>query len=205
MRKAKPKKRYVLPDPKFRDVTVTKFVNNMMYDGKKSLAYGIFYGALEIVEKRTSENGLEIWKKALNNVMPAVEVKSRRVGGATFQVPTEVRADRKQSLGMKWMINYARKRGEKTITERLAGEIIAASKGAPSRGSAAPIRTQVSKSRMMFSASFPPSSLGGISKSSLEYRIAEINKLAWRFPGTTAGPESPPRRIPSRVSSSKPP
>jgi small subunit ribosomal protein S7 len=129
MRKAKPKKRYVLPDPKFRDVTVTKFVNNMMYDGKKSLAYGIFYGALEIVEKRTSENGLEIWKKALNNVMPAVEVKSRRVGGATFQVPTEVRADRKQSLGMKWMINYARKRGDKTITERLAGEIIAASKG----------------------------------------------------------------------------
>ncbi|MCP9769689.1 30S ribosomal protein S7 [Lacihabitans sp. LS3-19] len=129
MRKSKPKKRYVLPDPKFRDVSVTKFVNNMMYDGKKSLAYGIFYGALEIVEKRTSENGLEIWKKALNNVMPAVEVKSRRVGGATFQVPTEVRADRKQSLGMKWMINYARKRGEKTITERLAGEIIAASKG----------------------------------------------------------------------------
>ncbi len=129
MRKAKPKKRYVLPDPKFRDVTVTKFVNNLMYDGKKSLAYGIFYGALEIVEKRTSENGLEIWKKALNNVMPSVEVKSRRVGGATFQVPTEVRAERKQSLGMKWMINYARKRGEKTMTERLAGEIIAASKG----------------------------------------------------------------------------
>jgi small subunit ribosomal protein S7 len=129
MRKAKPKKRYVLPDPKFRDVTVTKFVNNLMYDGKKSLAYAVFYGALEIVEKRTSENPLEIWKKALNNVMPAVEVKSRRVGGATFQVPTEVRAERKQSLGMKWMINYARKRGEKTITERLAGEIIAASKG----------------------------------------------------------------------------
>jgi small subunit ribosomal protein S7 len=129
MRKAKPKKRYVLPDPKFKDVTVTKFVNNMMYDGKKSLAYSVFYGALEIVEKRTSENGLEVWKKALSNVMPAVEVKSRRVGGATFQVPTEVRADRKQSLGMKWMINYARKRGEKTITERLAGEIIAASKG----------------------------------------------------------------------------
>ena len=129
MRKAKPKKRYVLPDPKFRDVTVTKFVNNLMLEGKKSLAYGIFYGALEIVEKRTSENGLEIWKKALSNVMPAVEVKSRRVGGATFQVPNEVRAERKQSLGMKWMINYARKRGEKTMTERLAGEIIAASKG----------------------------------------------------------------------------
>ncbi len=129
MRKAKPKKRYVLPDPKFRDVTVTKFVNNMMFDGKKSLSYSIFYGALEIVEKKTNENGLEIWKKALNNVMPSVEVKSRRVGGATFQVPMEVRAERKQSLGMKWMINYARKRGEKTITERLAGEIIAASKG----------------------------------------------------------------------------
>jgi small subunit ribosomal protein S7 len=129
MRKAKPKKRYVLPDPKFKDVTVTKFVNNLMYDGKKSLAYSIFYGALEIVEKRTSENGVEVWKKALSNVMPAVEVKSRRVGGANFQVPTEVRAERKQSLGMKWMINYARKRGEKTMTERLAGEIIAASKG----------------------------------------------------------------------------
>lgn len=129
MRKAKPKKRYVLPDPKFRDVTVTKFVNNLMYDGKKSLAYSIFYGALEIVEKKTSETGIEVWKKALTNVTPAVEVKSRRVGGATFQVPTEVRADRKMSLGMKWMILYARRRGEKTMTERLAGEIIAASKG----------------------------------------------------------------------------
>ncbi len=129
MRKAKPKKRYVLPDPKFKDVNVTKFVNNLMYDGKKSLSYDIFYGALEIVEKRTSENGLEVFKKALANVMPAVEVKSRRVGGATFQVPTEVRAERKQSLGMKWMITYARRRGEKTMTERLAGEIVAASKG----------------------------------------------------------------------------
>jgi small subunit ribosomal protein S7 len=129
MRKAKPKKRYVLPDPKFRDVTVTKFVNNLMYDGKKSLAYGIFYGAVELVETRTKENGLEMWKKALSNVMPAVEVKSRRVGGATFQVPTEVRTDRKQSLGMKWLILYARRRGEKTMTERLAGEIIAAAKG----------------------------------------------------------------------------
>lgn len=129
MRKAKPKKRYVLPDPKFKDVSVTKFVNNLMYDGKKSLAYSIFYGALEIVEKRTSESGIEVWKKALTNVTPSVEVKSRRVGGATFQVPTEVRAERKQSLGMKWMINYARKRGEKTMTERLAGEIVAAAKG----------------------------------------------------------------------------
>ncbi|PLK46067.1 MULTISPECIES: 30S ribosomal protein S7 [Emticicia] len=129
MRKAKPKKRYVLPDPKFRDVVVTKFVNNLMYDGKKSIAYSIFYGALDLVEKRTKENGLELWKKALSNVSPAVEVKSRRVGGATFQVPTEVRSERKQSLGMKWLINYSRKRGEKTMTERLAGEIIAASKG----------------------------------------------------------------------------
>ncbi|MFD2523527.1 30S ribosomal protein S7 [Emticicia soli] len=129
MRKAKPKKRYVLPDPKFRDVVVTKFVNNLMYDGKKSIAYSIFYGALELVEKRTKENGLELWKKALSNVSPAVEVKSRRVGGATFQVPTEVRSERKQSLGMKWLINYSRKRGEKTMTERLAGEIVAASKG----------------------------------------------------------------------------
>lgn len=129
MRKTKPKKRYVLPDPKFKDANVTKFVNHLMYDGKKSLAYSIFYGALDLVEERGEENGLEVWKKALSNVMPSVEVKSRRVGGATFQVPTEVRAERKQSLGMKWMIAAARKRGEKTMTERLAGEIMAASKG----------------------------------------------------------------------------
>ena len=101
----------------------------MMYDGKKSIAYSIFYDAVELVEKKTSENGLESWKKALNNVMPAVEVKSRRVGGANFQVPTEVRPERKIALGMKWLINYSRKRGEKTMTEKLAGEIIAASKG----------------------------------------------------------------------------
>ncbi len=129
MRKAKPKKRYVLPDPKFRDANVTKFVNNLMIQGKKSLAYSIFYGALDIVEERTKENGLETWRKALNNVSPGVEVKSRRVGGATFQVPMEVRPERRQSLGMKWLINYARKRGEKTMTERLAGEIIAGAKG----------------------------------------------------------------------------
>jgi small subunit ribosomal protein S7 len=129
MRKAKPKKRYVLPDPKFKDVLVTKFVNNLMYDGKKSTAFTIFYDALEKVEDRTKENGLETWKKALNNVMPSVEVKSRRVGGANFQVPTEVRAERKVSLGMKWLILYARKRGDKTMMDRLANEIIAASKG----------------------------------------------------------------------------
>ncbi|MFN4145655.1 MAG: 30S ribosomal protein S7 [Runella sp.] len=129
MRKAKPKKRYLLPDPKYRDVMVTKFVNNLMMEGKKTLAYDIFYGALELVEKRLNENGLEVWRKALNNVMPGVEVKSRRVGGANFQVPTEVRPERKVSLGMKWMIKYARLRGEKTMKDRLAAEIIAASKG----------------------------------------------------------------------------
>ena len=129
MRKSKPKKRIILPDPKFNDTLVTRFVNNMMYDGKKSTAYSIFYNAVDIVEKKTSESGLETWKKALNNVMPAVEVKSRRVGGANFQVPTEVRPERKIALGMKWLISYARKRGEKTMMEKLAGEIISASKG----------------------------------------------------------------------------
>lgn len=134
MRKGKPKKRYVLPDPKFKDTMVTKFVNSLMFDGKKSTAYSIFYDALEIIETRlkkddTQVSGVEIWKKALNNVMPYVEVKSRRVGGATFQVPTEVRPDRKTALGIKWLITYARKRNEKTMKERLAGEIMAASRG----------------------------------------------------------------------------
>jgi small subunit ribosomal protein S7 len=129
MRKSKPKKRILLPDPKFNDVLVTRFVNNMMYDGKKSTAYGIFYDAVEIVEKKTNESGLDTWKKALNNIMPSVEVKSRRVGGANFQVPTEVRPERKVALGMKWLISYARRRGEKTMMEKLAGEIISASKG----------------------------------------------------------------------------
>ena len=129
MRKAKPPKRYVLPDPKYKEVMVTKFVNNLMFEGKKSIAYTIFYDAIALVEKRGSENGLETFKKALNNIMPSVEVKSRRVGGATFQVPTEVRPDRKVSVGMKWLIKYARSRGEKTMTDRLAAEIIAAAKG----------------------------------------------------------------------------
>ena len=129
MRKAKPKKRYILPDPKFADTLVTRFVNNLMVDGKKSIAYSIFYDALVQVEDKTGENGLETWKKGLNNIIPSVEVKSRRVGGATFQVPLEVRPDRKISLGMKWMISFARKRGEQTMTDRLAGEIIASSKG----------------------------------------------------------------------------
>jgi len=129
MRKSKPKKRIILPDPKFNDVQVTRFVNNMMKDGKKSIAYSIFYKAVELVEKRTEQNGLETWRKALNNIMPSVEVKSRRVGGANFQVPIEVRAERKIALGMKWMISFARKRGEKTMFEKLAGEIISAAKG----------------------------------------------------------------------------
>ena len=129
MRKAKPKKRYILPDPKFNDILVTKFVNYLMKDGKKSTAYSIFYDAVQMVEERTKENGLETWKKALSNVYPSVEVKSRRVGGATFQVPMEVRPERKTALGIKWLIQYARNRGEKTMVEKLAGEIISASKG----------------------------------------------------------------------------
>ena len=129
MRKAKPKKRYILPDPKFGDTLVTKFVNSLMIDGKKSIAYNIFYNAVELVEKKTEESGLEVWKRALNNIMPGVEVRSRRVGGATFQVPTEVRPSRKVALGIKWLITYANRRNEKTMMERLAAEIVAASKG----------------------------------------------------------------------------
>ena len=129
MRKSKPKKRYILPDPKFQETLVTKFVNYLMVEGKKNLSYSIFYDAIAIVQEKTGENGLDVWKTALNNIMPAVEVKSRRVGGATFQVPLEVRPDRKVALGIKWMIQYARNRGEKTMVQRLAGEIISASKG----------------------------------------------------------------------------
>jgi small subunit ribosomal protein S7 len=129
MRKSRPKKRLLLPDPKFNDTLVTRFVNNLMESGKKSTAYSIFYDALEIVEKRTSEPGLDTWKKALTTVMPSVEVKSRRVGGATFQIPSEIRSDRKIALSIKWLISYARKRNEKSMCEKLAGEIIAAAKG----------------------------------------------------------------------------
>ncbi|MEQ9426386.1 MAG: 30S ribosomal protein S7 [Cyclobacteriaceae bacterium] len=129
MRKSKPKKRYILPDPKFKDELVTRFINNLMLDGKKSTAATIFYDAIDIVKEKSSEDGLEVWKKALGNIMPSVEVKSRRVGGATFQVPLEVRPDRKISVGIKWMIKYARMRGEKTMTQKLAGEIMAASNG----------------------------------------------------------------------------
>ncbi|HMG94198.1 MAG TPA: 30S ribosomal protein S7 [Chryseolinea sp.] len=129
MRKSKPKKRYLLPDPKFQDTLVTKFVNYLMEQGKKSVAYNIFYDAVEQVEKKTSESGLEVWKRAMANLTPSVEVKSRRVGGATFQVPVEIRPERKVNLCIKWLIDYARQRGEKTMMDKLAAEIIAASKG----------------------------------------------------------------------------
>lgn len=128
MRKSKPKARIILPDPKFGDVTVTKFVNNLMYDGKKSLSYEIFYNALDEVATKTGEDGLEVWRKALENVTPQVEVRSRRVGGATFQIPQEIRSARKTSMAMKWMILFARKRNEKTMARKLASEIVAAYK-----------------------------------------------------------------------------
>ena len=124
MRKAKPKKRIILPDPKFNDVLVTKFVNNIMLKGKKMIAYNIFYEAIDIVTERSNENGLEVWKKALANVTPQVEVKSRRIGGATFQVPTEIRPERKESISMKNLIQYSRKRGGKTMADKLAAEIV---------------------------------------------------------------------------------
>ncbi|GAD05014.1 30S ribosomal protein S7 [Porphyromonas crevioricanis] len=127
MRKAKPKKRQVLPDPVFGDVKVTKFVNHLMYDGKKNIAFDIFYGALDIVRGKLSneeKSPLEIWKAALDNITPQVEVKSRRIGGATFQVPTEIRSERKESISMKNLILYARKRGGKTMADKLAAEIV---------------------------------------------------------------------------------
>ena len=131
MRKGSPKKRYILPDPKFNDVMVTKFVNNMMFDGKKNSAFKIFYDALELVGQKLKDEEktpLEIWKKALENVTPSVEVKSRRIGGATFQVPMEIRAERKQSISMKNLILFARKRKGKPMAQRLSEEIIAAYK-----------------------------------------------------------------------------
>ncbi|MBO4481986.1 MAG: 30S ribosomal protein S7 [Bacteroidales bacterium] len=128
MRKSKPKKRIILPDPKFNDVMVTKFVNNIMLKGKKSIAFEIFYDAVDIVAEKTGEDGIEVWKQALTNVTPSLEVKSRRIGGATFQIPTELRPERKQSVGMKNLINFARKRHEKTMAAKLAAEIMAAYK-----------------------------------------------------------------------------
>jgi small subunit ribosomal protein S7 len=128
MRKSKPKKRITLPDPKFNDILVTKFVNNLMLQGKKSIAFEIFYESMNVIENKLKENPIDVWKKALANITPALEVKSRRIGGATFQIPTELRPERKESLGIKNMILYARKRHEKTMAAKLAAEIMAAYK-----------------------------------------------------------------------------
>ena len=131
MRKRKAKKRPLLPDPKFNDQLVTRFVNMLMWDGKKSIAFKIFYDALDIIESKkqdSEKSSLEIWKDGLSNVMPHVEVRSRRVGGATFQIPMQIRPDRKISLAMKWLISFSRKRNEKSMAQKLAAEILAAEK-----------------------------------------------------------------------------
>ncbi|MFA7401097.1 MAG: 30S ribosomal protein S7 [Bacteroidales bacterium] len=128
MRKTKPKKRIILPDPIYQDSQITKFVNNVMLEGKKNIAYKIFYDAINIVAEKSNEDGVAVWKQALANVTPSVEVKSRRIGGATFQIPSEIRPERKQSVGMKNLINFARKRHEKSMSQKLAAEILAAYK-----------------------------------------------------------------------------
>jgi len=131
MRKRQAKKRPLLPDPKFNDQLVTRFVNMMMWDGKKSVAFKVFYDAIDIVDQKKQDDektALEVWKDALSNVMPHVEVRSRRVGGATFQIPMQIRPDRKISTAMKWLISYSRKRNEKSMAQRLASEILAAAK-----------------------------------------------------------------------------
>lgn len=128
MRKVKPKIRRIEPDPRFQDELVAKFVNNLMLDGKKSVAYHIFYNAIDLVAEKTGEDGLETFKKALSNVTPQVEVRSRRVGGATFQIPQEIRSSRKTSMAMKWLIGFARKRSGKAMALRLSEEIVAASR-----------------------------------------------------------------------------
>lgn len=131
MRKQQGNKRQILPDPKFNDPLVTQFVNNLMVDGKKSVAFKVFYDAIDIVEERNQDEektALEVWKDALSNVMPHVEVRSRRVGGATFQIPMQIKPDRKISTAMKWLIGFSRKRNEKSMANKLAAEILAASK-----------------------------------------------------------------------------
>ena len=131
MRKKQAKKRRLLPDPKFKDQLVTRFVNMLMWDGKKSTAFKIFYDAIDVVEERKQDDektALEVWKDALSNVMPHVEVRSRRVGGATFQIPMQIRPDRKVSLAMKWLISFSRKRNEKSMALKLASEVLSASK-----------------------------------------------------------------------------
>lgn len=127
MRKTKPKKRILLPDPRYNDTLVTRFVNSLMYSGKKSIAFEIMYKAMDIVEAKTNETGVEVFKRALNNVCPSVEVSARRVGGATFQIPIEVRPARRLALGIRWMLLYSRKRNGKTMADKLAAEILAAS------------------------------------------------------------------------------
>ena len=129
MRKAQAKKLPLAPDAKYNDKQVTRFVNNIMWQGKKSVAFEIFYDALDKVAKQTNEDGYEIWKRALANVTPGVEVRSRRIGGATFQIPSEVRADRKISLSIKWLIRYSRERNGRSMADKLANEIVAAAKG----------------------------------------------------------------------------
>jgi len=145
MRKKQAKKRPLLPDPRFNDQLVTRFVNMMMWDGKKSIAFKVFYDAMDIVEeKKTDEekSSLEVWKDALSNVMPHVEVRSRRVGGATFQIPMQIRPDRKISTAMEWLILYARRRNEKAMSQKLAAEILAAAK---EEGAAVKKRTDTHK------------------------------------------------------------
>ena len=128
MRKRKPKVRHIAADPRYNDPMVTQFVNNLMYEGKKSTAFTVFYEALDIVKEKTTENEHQVWKKALQNAMPQVEVRSRRIGGATFQIPTEIRPKRKVSIGMKWLIRFARNRSGKGMADKLANELLAASK-----------------------------------------------------------------------------
>jgi len=145
MRKRQAKKRPLLPDPRFNDQLVTRFVNNLMWDGKKSVAFKVFYDAIDIVDSKNQDEektALEIWKDALSNVMPHVEVRSRRVGGATFQIPMQIRPDRKISTAMKWLIGYSRKRNEKSMAQKLAAEILAASK---EEGAAVKKRTDTHK------------------------------------------------------------
>ena len=128
MRKRKPKIRVIAPDPRYNDPTVTQFVNNMMWEGKKTVSFTIFYDALDIIKEKTGENEYNVFKKALQNAMPQVEVRSRRIGGATFQIPTEIRPKRKISIGMKWLIRFARNRSGKGMADKLANELLAASK-----------------------------------------------------------------------------
>ncbi len=129
MRKRKPKKRILQPDPRFGDTLVTQFVNNLMLAGKKGTAFKVFYDAMDIVGEKSGEDPHEVWQKALNNIYPQVEVRSKRIGGATFQIPTDIRNARKVSMGMKWLIKYSRARSGKGMAEKLSSEILAASKG----------------------------------------------------------------------------